>query len=302
MKGLVFVHTGDPLEVLSLSDVVEPVPKPGEVVVEEDVRPIHPADWSFVRGTYRTRPVIPQVAGLSGAGRIVLAGGADGLVPGTRVAFRWPGTWAERVAVPAERLILPPDVTDEDGAQLPLNPITAWGLLDMANVQPGQWLGLTAPASSVSQLVLALAEMRGVHAVPIEGPPDTNLTERLRSITGGAGLAAVFDSVGGPLLEAVFGGLQPGATILAYGTMSDEPIAVRNATLIYSNLSWRGFGVDRWLSSIDAVARERMLETLFEAMRTKRLPLPVRAQLPLATFREALGLSQDGSSGKVLLR
>jgi NADPH:quinone reductase-like Zn-dependent oxidoreductase len=295
MKAVVFERAGDPRDVLEIREVAEPAPKADEVVVEVASRPIHPADLAFIRGAYRIRPTLPQVAGLSGVGRIV-PGGA-------RVAFRWPGAWAERVAVPVERTFtLPEGVSDDDGAQLPLNPLTAWGLLDMADVKPGDWVGLTAPTSSVSHLVVSLAEMRGVRTLPIESATEATLADEVRSRTDGNGLAALLDCVGGSLVERLFGAMQPGGTIIAYGTLSDEPVSLRNATLIYANLTWRGFGIDRWLASITPEARARMLEALHAAMRNRRLPLPVRARFELADFERAVRSAQEAAPGKVLLQ
>lgn len=302
MKAIVFDKRGDPAEVLELRDVEEPAPKTGEVVVEVGVRPIHPSDLAFVRGKYRIRPALPQIAGLSGMGRVVSGDPGAGLARGACEAFRWPGAWAERVAVPIDRTFALPDgVSDDDGAQLPLNPITAWGLLDMADVAAGSWLGLTAPRSSVSQLTIALAELRGVRTLPIESAPEPDFGERVRSLTGGRGLAALVDSVGGSLVERLFAALEPGATIVAYGTLSDEPILVRNATLIYANLTWRGFGIDRWLAGITPEFRAQMMEALYAAMRDGRLPLPVRDRRGFREFREVIQSAEAHTPGKVLL-
>jgi NADPH:quinone reductase-like Zn-dependent oxidoreductase len=302
MKAIVFRSAGAPLEVLELRDTVEPTPAAGEVLVAVAARPIHPADLAFIRGAYRIRPALPQVAGLSGVGRVVRSGHGVGLAEGTRVAFRWPGAWGERVAVPEERVyVVPDDLSDDDGAQLPLNPITAWGLLDMAGVRPGQWVGLTAPKSSVAQITAALATMRGAHPLPIESSNVEGLSERVRAVTHGKGLSALLDCVGGRLIEALFDVLEPGATIVAYGTLSNESIAVRNATLVYANLTWRGFGIDRWMAGIDAAGRARMLRDLHQAIRSKRLPLPVQARFPLAEFATAVRLAQQGGPGKVFL-
>jgi NADPH:quinone reductase-like Zn-dependent oxidoreductase len=299
MQAIVFSKPGEPGNVLELREVAEPMPKAGEVVVEVSARPIHPSDLFFVRGTYRIQPALPQIAGLSGVGTVVSAGPACGVAPGTRVAFRSPGTWAERVAVPVDRLFCLPDgVSDEDGAQLPLNPITAWGLLEMANPKAGDWIGLTAPSSSVAQLVTALATMRGVRVVPIEG---TANADAIRARTGGNGLAALLDSVGGSLVERLFGAMRPGGTVIAYGALSNESITLRNGTLIYANLSWHGFGVDHWLASISNEAREHMLAVLCDAMRDHRLPLPVRARFALADFRDALRSAELRAPGKVFL-
>lgn len=300
MKAIVFSNPGEPGNVLQLRDVAEPTPKAGEVVIEVSARPIHPSDLFFVRGNYRIRPALPQIAGLSGVGKVVDGDPACGIAPGTRVAFRSPGAWAERVSVPVERLFrLPDGVSDDDGAQLPLNPITAWGLLEMANPKPGDWIGLTAPSSSVAQLVTALANMRGVRVAPIEGTADA---DTIRARTDDTGLSALFDSVGGSLVERLFGAMQPGGKVIAYGTLSNESITVRNGTLIYANLSWHGFGVDHWLASITAEAMEQMLCVLCDAMQGHRLPLPVRGRFALADFREALRSSEERAPGKVFLQ
>ena len=124
--------------------------------------------------------------------------------------------------------------------------------------------------------------------------------DEVRARTGGKGLAALLDSVGGSLVERLFGAMRAGATLVAYGTRSDEPISVRNATLIYGNLTWRGFGIDRWLSGIGTAARAEMLEVLHAAMRDRRLPLPVRARFALADFQAAVRSAGEPLPGKVL--
>jgi NADPH:quinone reductase-like Zn-dependent oxidoreductase len=303
MQAIVFSKPGEPGDVLELRDVAEPTANAGEVVIEVSARPIHPSDLFFVRGHYRIRPALPQIAGLSGVGRVVAGDPACGVAPGTRVAFRSPGAWAERVSVPVERTFrLPDGVSDDDGAQLPLNPITAWGLLEMANPKSGDWIGLTAPSSSVAQLVAVLAQMRGVRTAPIEDTTAAGVADVIRARTEGKGLAALLDSVGGSLTERLFDAMQPGGKVIAYGTLSNESITLRNATLIYANLSWHGFGIDHWLASITAEAREHMLAVLCDAMREHRLPLPVRARLPLADFRDALRSAEERAPGKVFLQ
>ncbi len=302
MQAIVFERTGVPREVLEVREVGEPEIKPGEVLVEVTARPIHPSDLAFIRGAYRLRPATPQVAGLSGMGRVVKGEPDLGVPTGARVAFRWHGTWAERVAVPVERIfVLPDGVSDDDGAQLPLNPITAWGLLDVAHVNGGDWVGLTAPASSVSHLVASLAATRGVRTLPLGGADPDGLVERVRRATEGRGLSALLDSVGGSLVERLFAAMEPGGTLVAYGTFSDEPIAVRNATLIYANLTWCGFGIDRWLAGISREARAQMLDVLYAAIRDGLLPMPVRARFPLADVRRALEVASDTAPGKVFL-
>jgi NADPH:quinone reductase-like Zn-dependent oxidoreductase len=316
MQALVFEQTGEAREVLNLCDDREPVPAAGEVLVAVEASPVHPADFSFVRGTYRVKPAFPQVAGLSGAGRVVSAGAGVRLAPGTRVAFRWPGAWAELALAPLERVYTIPDsVATDAAAQFVVNPITAWGLLEAARVGPGDCIALTAASSSVAALVSVLAAERGVRVIGIareaslgelgrdvlpvaESTPA--LGERVRELAGGRGVAALVDCVGGPLAGSLFSALAPGGTVVAYGTLSPEPVAVRNGTLIYGNLTWFGFGIDRFLAGLSAAESERMFASLWAGVASGRLPLPVQARAPLAGFSEALRMAAGGGRGKVI--
>src|SRR5581483_9135464 len=112
-------------------------------------RPIQPADLFFIRDQYRFRPKLPQVAGLEGIGVVVGGGANKRIATGSRVAFRWPGTWAEFAAVPEDRLIpVPDDVPDAVACQIALNPLTAWALVNEAELEPHDWIVMTAGAST----------------------------------------------------------------------------------------------------------------------------------------------------------
>ena len=87
------------------------------------------------------------------------------------------------------------------------------------------------------------------HVLSINQP---DFPDVLSSIAGGRPITALLDSVGGPNTPKLFPALAPGARIIAYGVQDREPAAVTNAMLIYSNLTWKGFGIDRWLSEFPA--------------------------------------------------
>ncbi|HUZ66149.1 MAG TPA: zinc-dependent alcohol dehydrogenase family protein [Beijerinckiaceae bacterium] len=320
MRAVVFDQAGEPLNVLRLAETATPKIGEGEVLVKVTARPIHPADRSFIRGQYRVRPAFPQTAGLEGAGVVVEASRGAAIAAGARVAFRWPGTWAEFAVAPAARLIeVPADISDELASQAALNPVTAWGLLDQAKPVAGDWLLLTAAASVVSNLAATMARKRGIRVMGIvrgdaaEGAArsgaehvfsasDPALTEKIVATAGERRVAAVLDSVGGPLLSKLFATLAPGARIIAYGVQDREPAAVANATLIYSNLTWKGFGVDRFLSGLSAPSAAAMWQALWSMIRSGALALPVDSTHELARFADALAADdRPGRRGKVLL-
>src|SRR2546430_2332530 len=168
IKAVVFEAAGGGPDGLSFRENEGPSPARGGGVVRVDARPIQPADVMFIGGRYRITPHFPQVAGLEGAGIVAAAGPGVSIGIGRRVAFRSPGSWAEFVTVPEDRVILAPaDVTPEDAAQFSLNPITAWALLDVVGVKMGDWLAINAATSTVAQLAEQLAHTRAIHVLKI---------------------------------------------------------------------------------------------------------------------------------------
>ncbi len=320
MQAIVFDHAGEPAEVLRHADVPVPTPGDNQVLVKVVARPIHPADLAFIRGQYRVRPQFPQAAGLEGAGVVAKSPPNTAFPPGTRVAFRYPGSWAEYAAVPLERLIeVPAGISDDVACQISLNPITAWGLLMEANVKSGDWILLTAAASTVSNLIAAIAKRRGVNVIGVvrgnadEGSKRSladhvlsinqpDFPDVLTAIAGDCRVAALLDSVGGPNTPKLFPSLAPGARIIAYGVQDRTPAAVTNAMLIYSNLTWKGFGIDRWLSEFPHDQLVGMVRELWSMVRDETLTLPVASKHGLSQFREALAADAlSGRTGKVLL-
>ena len=320
MQAIIFDHAGEPADVLRHADAPMPTPGDNQVLVKVVARPIHPADLAFIRGQYRVRPQFPQVAGLEGAGVVAKSPSNNAFPPGTRVAFRYPGSWAEYAAVPLERLIeVPAGISDDVACQISLNPITAWALLEEAKVKSGDRILLTAAASTVSNLIAAMAKRRGVNVIGVvRGNADQgskrsladhvlsinqpDFPDVLTAIVGDRRVAALLDSVGGPNIPKLFPSLASGARIIAYGVQDRAPAAVTNAMLIYSNLTWKGFGIDRWLSEFPDDQLTSMVQELWSMVRDKTLMLPVASKHSLGQFRNALAAdARSDRTGKVLL-
>jgi NADPH:quinone reductase len=313
MPALIFGSAGDPVDVLRWEERPAPSLSASRVVVEVAARPINPADHAFIRGQYRVRPEFPQIAGLEGMGRILESAVPEVFCVGQRVAFRWPGSWAGVASVPVERLIaVPDDVDDSVGCQISLNPLTAWGLVESAQASAGDWLILTAATSTVANLIAAIGRARRMKTLGIvrgsveQARPranvdvilsasDPGLQEAIIEFTGGQ-IAALLDSVGGPLMGILMPVLSAGARILAYGVQDRTPVPISNAMLIYSNLTWIGFGIDRWLASLSAADRRVAETSLWSMIRDRTLNLPAAATLPLRDFRRAL--AADGAAGR----
>lgn len=315
MQALVFDTPGKAQDVLQMQEIAVPEPGPGQVLVQLEARPIQPADLMFIGGRYRIKPVFPQTAGLEGSGRVVAVGPGATSTLGTRVAFRHPGTWAEFASVPAAKTYrVPESVAAESACQFSLNPLTAWALLDEANLKEGDWFAVNAATSGIARLVHALARRKGLNMVGIvRGAADhslpfptvsasaEDLAGAILEITGGRSIAALLDCVGGQSVTRVFPAMGQGATVVSYGVMETAPATVGNADMIYRNLTWKGFGIDFWLSR----AGERFevaVADLWQAIAEGNLDLPVKARYPLHQFTAALdAMSAHPHTGKVLL-
>jgi NADPH:quinone reductase len=315
MKAIVFRTTGEPAAVLQHAEVPEPQLRDGHALVRVTSRPIHPADLAFVRGQYRIRPEFPQTAGLEGAGVVVASADRAVAQIGTRVAFRWPGSWAQQALVPFDRLLpIPDDVSDETGCQISLNPVTAFGLLDEASASKGECILLTAATSVVANLVAAIARRHSIHTIGLVrgnaadararsgvdeliSVADPDLIDRIAAAAGTRRIDGLLDSVGGPILAKLLGVLSPGARAVAYGVQDREPAAITNAMLIYRNLTWKGFGVDHWLTQLSLSKRAAMFDELWQLIRDKHLPLPVAAIYQLDQIGAAL--TADATAGRV---
>jgi NADPH:quinone reductase-like Zn-dependent oxidoreductase len=319
MQAVAFERMGEPEDVLAVVDAPAPEPGPGQVLVRVVVRPIHPADFMFIRGAYRVAPRLPQVAGLEGAGVVVAAGeGIDSGWLGRRVAFRSPGAWAELAAVPLTRVYPVPDAIDDAVAsQFALNPLTAWGLRDRAAVAPGARVLVTAGRSVVARLVSALFARRGVVTVLIEREGDGFLTRDAATgaVTAAATLPAllgelaargryhaILDAVGGPGTLDLIAAAEPGARLITYGRLDDRPFTFRASTLLSRNLFWEGFGIDAYLDGLGPAGLACASDELWALLGEAPELLPTIARHPLAAVGAALrDVRGARTPGKVLL-
>lgn len=325
MRVLRFDRFGDPTDVLHLDDDPLPDIRPGQALVRMAMRPINPSDLLTISGDYGRLPSLPAVPGLEGMGTIAALGEA---VSGWRVGDRviplgtGGGTWREfLVADPARLLPVPAEVPDESAAQFVVNPVTAWVMLEQElKLQPGEWLLQTAAGSTLGRLVIQLAKLRGYKTLNLVRRAeqvdeilalggdvalwtgDDGLVGRVRELTGGAGVRAAIEAVGGETGALALHCLRPGGTMIVYGLLSNEPTSIHNSEMLFRGLTVRGFWLAHWLQKTPPAQSAATLAELMRLMGDGRLVPPVAGLFDLADFREAITLAnQPGRQGKVLL-
>jgi len=261
LKAIVFDEIGSPLDVLQFRDVPIPEIRDNEVLVKMVSASINPGDFLFIQNLYPEprKPHFPeQIAGNAGAGVIAKAGKKVSLRPGTLVAFYYYIAWAEYAVIAAEWLIpVPASLPPEKSSQFQ-NAITAWDLLRESQVQPGQWLAVTAGNSSVATKVLQFANLEKVNVLSIVRRAEKgldlkawgarevielstaggNLGERIKKITNNKGLDAVIDSVGGPLLADLVRSLVSwDGKVVIYGGYSPSKFQLHNFDILMKGVT-----------------------------------------------------------------
>jgi NADPH2:quinone reductase len=323
MKALVFDRIGLPLDVLRIENVPVPPVNDNEVLIRMTASSINPGDFLFVQNLYPEpkKPKFPgQIAGNHGAGYVERCGKNARVKVGQLVAFSFYNTWAEYAVVPAEWLVpLPASFPVGKAAQL-VNLVTAWDLLTMVS-RPEAWLAITAGHSTVSLFLLQLAARKGLRTLPIvrhENPEldlrtlgatdvislstSPDLPQAIQRATGGHGLDAVVDGVGGTLAKKLIQNLAVGGTFIIHGGFSDETYPVHNFDFLMKSVTLRTY-IYRFFAEPPKPSDATMLQELIKTTAGDDFVAPIAAEHPLEDFRHAITDSlQHPQRGKRIFR
>jgi NADPH:quinone reductase len=330
MKALVFDRFGEPAEVLQLKDLALPEPGPGEVRVRMLASPINPSDLMVVRGRYGRLPTLPATPGFEGVGVIDAAGPGllrllRGLKPGRRVAVLngSGGNWQEYVVLPARQVVpVSSDLPDEQVAMFFVNPATALIMTQaVLQVERGQWLLQTAAAGALGRMVIRLGQHFGYRTINVVrrgeqadqlrrqgaefiiASSQESITDKVRSMTGGAGVRYALNAVGGSMGKAAVESLGAGGRMLVYGTLSDEPMALDPRVLMVGQKSIAGFWLSEWIRGQSVLGMLKLFRQVQQLMRQGILTSEVSSAHVLTDYQRALTQAEaPGKTGKVLLR
>ncbi|MCG8459617.1 MAG: NADPH:quinone oxidoreductase family protein [Holophagales bacterium] len=225
MRAVICDAYGD-LDNLRLGDMEDPVPGPGEVVVDVHAAGVNFPDLLLVRGQYQARPDPPFVPGGECSGTIAAVGeGVDaGLLGREVIAMGMTGAFAEKMKVEAAAIApVPPGLGLDQAAGVAITYGTslyalaqraglekgetllvlgAGGGVGTAAVQIGKALGATVIAAASSPAKLDTAREAGAdHLVNYSEEP---LKNRVKELTAGRGADVIYDPVGGELTELAF--------------------------------------------------------------------------------------------------
>jgi NADPH:quinone reductase-like Zn-dependent oxidoreductase len=300
MKAVVLTGYGD-VDKLELRELPPPHADADAIVVRMAGASINPVDWKMRSGAAKDRfPVeFPGILGRDVAGEVVEVGeDVRSFAVGDHVLGLVNGSYAELVAAPADRWAKLPDELDmaEAGA-LPLVLLTGAQLMER-HVDPkaGEIVLVTGALGSVGRVAVYAAKSRGAKVwagvrqkqrdeaaqLGVDGVVALDVAGDIERLPQ---LDAIADTVGGEVIQRLYGKLKPGGVI---GSVLGEPAGAKE----------RGFVVHAFMAHADAALLARYTSAVAEG----KLVIPIARRMPLEKAPEAQAFAEkQHPAGKVLL-
>jgi NADPH2:quinone reductase len=309
MRAIVVTRSGGP-EVLELQDVSAPAPGPRELLVDVSVAGVNFRDIYERKGGYGPPP--PLIAGIEGAGRVAAVGdGVTDVSVGDRVAWNnASGSYAEQVAVPAEKAVPVPDgLSDELACAALLQGMTAHYLTHSTYpVQEGDEVLVHAAAGGLGRLVVQLAKLRGGRITATTSGGEKAELARQAGADEVIGyddvpeerFNVVYDGVGRDTFDRSLAGLHPRGMLVVLGAASGPvpPVEV-------SRLNARSTYLTRPGLAQYVATREELLwrsGEVFGWVAEGKLEMRIGGRYPLEEARRAQeDLESRRTTGKLLL-
>ena len=241
MHAIEITETGGP-EVLRYVETAQPAPDQGQLLIKAEAIGVNFIDTYFREGKYPRQ--LPFVIGSEVCGTVAALGeGVDGFREGDRVVSAAAnGGYAEFAAAPAYLTAKVPDgVTSEVAASVLLKGLTTHYLLkSVYPVQSGDAVLVHAGAGGVGLILTQWARLLGSRVITtvstaekerlsrqaganevLSYPDDAEqFGQQIRALTGGAGVAAVYDGVGATTFDASLASLAIRGTLALFGASS----------------------------------------------------------------------------------
>lgn len=214
------------VEALAWTELPDPAPKAGEVLVEIRAASLNFPDLLMVQNKYQIKPPLPFVPGSEFAGVVQAVGdGVSHLQVGQNVAcLSGTGGFATHTIAPAARCIpLPDGFGHVDAAAFIMTYATSYhALLDRGQLQAGETVLVLGAAGGVGTAAIQIAKAVGAHVIAAASTDEKcdvclklgadavinysveDLRDAAKSLTDGRGPDVIYDPVGGALAEPAF--------------------------------------------------------------------------------------------------
>ena len=322
IRAAIYETHGNPAEVLRVVEQPWPTPAADEVIVQMHAAPLNPADVNSIEGKYPVRAPLPATPGMEGAGMVVeLGANVREVAIGDQVILPHNfGTWREACAVKADRLVVAPkEIEPNQAAMLKVNPITAWRMLhDFVSLGRGDWFIQNAANSAAGRCAIQIGRELGLRSVNVVRRPELidelraeggdvvllegeQLRDEVAEATQRAPIRLALNAVGGESGMRIAKTLAPRATVVTYGAMSLQPLTIPNGMLIFKELRFTGFWVNKWYDGATPEERRETFAPLFDMAKRGLLRTKVERTYSLGEANQAIRHAmQNQRSGKIV--
>jgi NADPH:quinone reductase-like Zn-dependent oxidoreductase len=247
-----FHKTGGP-EVLKVEELILPEPKGSEISMRVNAIALSRTDIFWREGAYFEEPVLPARIGYDAAGVIESVGPEVKILKVGDQVSTFPAVsllnytaHGEAAIYPEDALLVyPRNLNSREAASVTSGLFAAYfALIELAGLQPNQYVVITAASSSMGIAAIQLAKALGAKIVAVtrseaKGQHLTTMgadhvvfagiddvQETVLEITGGDGVDVVYDGVGGPGLEELVWATKRFGHVIVYGYLG----AMENTT------------------------------------------------------------------------
>jgi NADPH:quinone reductase-like Zn-dependent oxidoreductase len=322
-----FHKTGGP-EVLQIDEVPTPEPKAGEVRISVRALGLNRAESMYRTGRYVIEPTFPATMGYEASGVIDAVGPeVSGLAVGDSVAvipafmFDQYGLYGDLVIAPARAVVKNPAGVSHEAAAATWMPFTtAWGaLIDLAHLDKGDFVVLSAASSSVGLAAMQIAASVGATPIAITRKGEKvdelrqagfthvlqsgldDITAEIMRITGGAGARVVFDPVGGPDFENIVKATCKDAIVFIYGALSHDTTPVPVLHVLGKHTTIRGYEFIEVTADDEKLSRAKAFIT--EGLSAGKFSPQIAKTFPFDEIVEATRfLESNAQFGKIVVK
>ena len=342
MKAVAIRAGGGP-EVVRIEDLPPPRAAAGEVVIEVRAAALNHLDIWVRSGRRGAGQAGPHILGSDAAGVVAEVGpGAESARVGQEVILNpalscgrceWclrgehsecaaftlvglgrPGTFAERVAVPAASVFAKPaHLSLEEAAALPLAYLTAWRMLmTRAELRPGETVLIHGIGGGVALAGLQIARLAGASCIVTSSSDEklrrardlgaeagvnyratADVAEAVRGLTGGRGVDVVMDTVGAATWPADFAAVRRGGRIVLCGVTTGAAAETPLQPLYWNQITILG----------STMGSHEDFRLMLRAVAAAGMKPVIDSRLPLDRALEAMARMESGRQfGKIVLR
>lgn len=313
-------------EVLRFEDVDLGKPGPGEVRIKVAAIGLNRSEAMFRAGRYPVPAKLPCRIGYEASGTILELGpGVEGFKEGDKVCvvpkfqLGTYGVWGEEAIVPAHALLpVPEGLGMAEAAAIWMQYMTAYAVIEVAQVGPGDAAVIRAASSSVGLAAIQLVNwaggtsiaatrthakaeaLRQLGAQHVIATEEEDLVERVMDITGGKGARTVFDPVGGPYVHTLASSLAERGILFIYGGLSETETPYAHWPCAMKGASMRGWVASEIWNHPERYSRVR--KTIVQGLAEGRLRPVISKTFPLEEIAAAnLYLESNQQIGKIVV-